>query len=133
MIHKACPVVLHPDGVPLRLPLLHHPQAGPQLIKGTIENGEDPSQAAARELFEEAGLTTLSTYPLGQEDQIAPGENWHFVLCRVKPPVRDRWQHLCKDDGGHLFKFTWHPLADPAPEMHMHFTRALAWIRTRLT
>ncbi|MCY4179178.1 MAG: NUDIX domain-containing protein, partial [Litoreibacter sp.] len=65
MIQKACPIALHPDGAPLRIAAFAHPQAGLQLVKGTIETGENPARAAARELFEESGLETKSAILIG--------------------------------------------------------------------
>lgn len=132
MIHKACPVVLHPDGAPLRHLLLHHPQAGTQLVKGTVNPDEDPTRAAMRELFEESGLEAVAATPLGTSDTIQSDERWHFALCRVKPPVRDRWQHHCPDDGGHLFQFSWYTLTDPSPNMDPRFQNALRWINQTL-
>ncbi|MEM6728648.1 MAG: NUDIX domain-containing protein, partial [Pseudomonadota bacterium] len=53
MIGKVCPLVLHPGGAPLRLLAFTHPITGAQIVKGTIEPGEHPTRAAARELWEE--------------------------------------------------------------------------------
>ena len=129
----ACPVALHPDGAPLRLPVFAHPLAGLQLVKGGIRAGEHPPAAAARELFEESGLETRAAIAIGQADDIQDGAVWQFSLCRIAPPVRTQWAHLCADDGGHLLRFHWHALdaADPA-EMDPMFCRALAWIRKAL-
>ena len=132
MIHKACPVALHPDGSPLRIVVFQHPLAGLQLPKGTVRTDEDPTRAAARELFEETGLETVSAMPLGQTSQIAPGEVWNFALCRIKPPVRDRWRHFCADDGGHLFECHWHPITGDNPALPAPYDRALEWIRSEL-
>ncbi|MEL6701437.1 MAG: NUDIX domain-containing protein, partial [Pseudomonadota bacterium] len=107
MTARACPVALHPDGGVLRIAAFRHPLAGLQIPKGRIEPGEDATRAAARELFEETGLETVAAVPMGST-QITDQE-WHFALCRVKPPVRDQWRHLCADDGGHLFDCFWQP------------------------
>lgn len=120
--------MLHPDGAPLRHLVLHHPKAGMQLVKGTVEPGEDPTRAAARELFEEAGLETIAATPLGQSDTIEPGEDWHFALCRVRTPVREAWQHFAPDDGGILFQFSWLDLTGARPDMDGRYIRALDWI-----
>lgn len=129
----ACPVALHPDGAPLRIPVLKHPAERYQLVKGGIEAGEAPERAAARELFEESGLETRSAIFLAASQDLYPGEIWHFSLCRVAPPVRDRWQHFCKDDGGHLLQYHWHGLNDPPPQqMHPTFVAALEFIRSLL-
>ncbi|MEM7472350.1 MAG: NUDIX domain-containing protein [Pseudomonadota bacterium] len=133
MIHKACPVALHPDGAPLRIAAFVHPLAGLQIVKGTVEPGEHPASAAARELFEESGLETKSAIAIGDSLDIAPGQHWHFALCRVAPPVRDPWQHHCEDDGGDLFEFFWHPLGGPKDAFAEPFQNALAWIERHLT
>ncbi len=128
MSTKACAVALHPDGGPLRLAAFRHPLAGLQLPKGTIDPGEHAVRAAARELFEETGLETLSAVSLGSSAEIVDGQIWHFALCRVKPPVLDRWRHLCADDGGHAFDCFWHPLTDRTG-WERPFTTALDWIK----
>ncbi|MEM6727991.1 MAG: NUDIX domain-containing protein [Pseudomonadota bacterium] len=112
MIGKVCPLVLHPGGAPLRFLAFTHPITGAQIVKGTIEPGEHPTRAAARELWEESGLTAISALELSVREDIWPGERWHFILTRVRGPVPDRFQHFCRDDGGHLFKFWWHDLED---------------------
>jgi len=129
----ACPVALHPDGFPARIPVFEHPQAGFQLIKGGVTPSERPEAAAARELFEESGLETRAAVSIGHSDSIQENARWHFSLCRVAPPVRPQWQHLCCDDGGHLFKFQWLALTAPPPEpFDPIFQRALDWMRAQL-
>lgn len=133
MRQVACPVALHPDGTPRRIAIFEHPLAGLQLPKGGIKTGEHPSPAAARELFEESGLETTSAILMGDSTDIHEGEHWHFALCRIKPPVRDHWQHFCADDGGHLLKFRWMPLDLVPPDgFHPKFMRALDWIKGTL-
>lgn len=133
MRQVACPVALHPDGSLRRIAIFEHPKAGLQLVKGGIQAGEHPTAAAARELFEESGLETISAIPVGTSPDIQHGEVWHFALCRIKLPVRDQWQHHCADDGGHLFRFSWMPL-DAAPQsgFEQRYLRALDWIRSTL-
>ena len=132
MIQKACPIALHPDGAPLRIAAFEHPQAGLQIVKGTVEEGEHPAKAAARELFEESGLETKSAIQIGDSAEIVDGQRWHFVLCRVAPPTRDLWQHYCEDDGGHLLKFFWHPLDASRDRFDPVFQNALSWIADHL-
>ena len=110
MIHKACAVALHPDGDPVRVLAFHHPTAGTQLVKGTIRPDEPPLKAAARELWEETGITVRAGLLLGQSEAIADGELWHFALLRPAPPVPDRWQHRTLDDHGHIFDCFWQAL-----------------------
>ena len=128
MIQKACAVVLHPDGDPLRVLMFEHPQAGLQLIKGGIKSGETIAYAGMRELYEESGLETVSAHVIGASDRIVEGQEWHFVLCRIKTPVRDQWQHFYTDDGGHLFRFFWQDL-NTLPETHPTFVNAFKEIQ----
>ncbi|MEL6565344.1 MAG: NUDIX domain-containing protein [Pseudomonadota bacterium] len=133
MRQVACPVALHPDGGVRRIPAFAHPHAGLQLVKGGVRPGEAPEAAAARELYEEAGLETRAALSLGMSGGIVDGECWHFALCRLVPPVRDRWQHVCADDGGHLFRFFWLALDDDAPDgFDPRYLRARDWIRATL-
>ncbi|MEM6595498.1 MAG: DNA mismatch repair protein MutT [Pseudomonadota bacterium] len=133
MIHKACPIGLHPDGAPLRVAAFVHPKAGLKLVEGPIEPGELPARAAARALFEGSGLETKSAIIIGESLDIARDQHWHFALCRVAPPVRDRWQHFCKDDGGRLFKFFWQDLNASRDGFDEPFRNALDWITKELT
>ncbi|MEO0632570.1 MAG: NUDIX domain-containing protein [Pseudomonadota bacterium] len=133
MRQVACPVVLHPDGAPARIAAFQHPQAGLQLVKGGLREGERAEQGAARELFEESGLETRSAILLGVSEDIVPSEQWHFALCRIKPPVRSQWQHFCADDGGHVFHFFWVDLTDaPGTACDARYARAVDWVRGTL-
>jgi 8-oxo-dGTP pyrophosphatase MutT (NUDIX family) len=108
---KACPVVLRNDG-PLQTLAFQHPLAGNQLVKGTIEPGEQPREAALRELKEESGLcasgvaVALGIWVPGYQGQV-----WSFHLCSVPGELPDRWVHHTEDGGGLAFNFFWHPLA----------------------
>jgi len=83
---KACAVVLSSEQRP-RILLFRHPQAGVQLVKGSIERGETPDRAALRELAEESGISAatieddLGCWNSGHQDQI-----WSFQLCRPLAP-----------------------------------------------
>lgn len=47
--------------------------------------------------------------------------------------LADAWSHHTADDGGHVFRFFWHPLDElPNEEWHPIFRDALAVIRQRL-
>lgn len=131
---KSCPVVLR-NGEGLEILAFKHPIAGLQLVKGTIEPGENPGEAAVRELAEEAGIlaaditSDLGLWETGYQDQI-----WSFHLCKVEQETPDEWVHHTTDDGGHDFKFFWHSLTKPTnSEWHEVFHGALEFIRTALT
>lgn len=131
MIHKACAVALHPDGAPARIVAFEHPIAGHQLVKGTIEPGEPPLKAAARELWEETGVSVRSGLMLGQSTEIAKGETWHFALLRPSPNVLTTWRHQTVDDHGHVFACYWQPLEGPHP-FRGDFDRAFGFIKAQL-
>lgn len=131
-VEKACPIVLHPDGAPVRLLWFQHPLAGAQLVKGGVEPEETPLRAARRELWEEAGLVAGSGMMLGISDAVVPGERWHFALLRVPPPVRDSWAHTTGDGGGLRFVCGWMALNAEAP-FEGRFARAWTWIRAALS
>ncbi len=129
---KACPVVIRGHGH-IEILAFAHPLAGLQLVKGTIEPGETSAAAALRELREESGLhasrvaADLGIWASGHADQI-----WAFHLCEVHHPP-DSWTHRTSDDGGHDFRFFWHPLSQPpSAQWHGVFQRALQHIASKL-
>lgn len=135
MTHKVCPVVLRSDGGALQILAFHHPLAGRQLIKGTIEAGESVEAAAVREFHEESGIAAarivrhLGTWASGFEGQV-----WAFVECAVDETLPDAWVHDAPDDGGHAFRFFWHPLGAPTDpeEWHSVYRDALQFLHARL-
>ncbi len=110
-----------------------HPLAGCQIVKGSIEPGESPADAALRELREESGIALPGPpQPLCTLPVAAHGPPWHFFHCPLTG-LPDQWTHRAPDDGGHLFRFFWHPLERPlGPDWHATFHRAVEIIRTRL-
>ncbi|WP_083003191.1 NUDIX hydrolase [Halomonas sp. GT] len=131
---KSCSVVLR-NGEEMEVLAFLHPIAGLQLVKGTIEPGENPGETAVRELAEEAGIlaaeikSDLGLWESGYQDQI-----WSFHLSKVEQEIPDEWVHHTADDDGHDFKFFWYRLAKPTnSEWHEVFQGALAFIRTALT
>ncbi|GHS81866.1 DNA mismatch repair protein MutT [Pseudomonas sp. PAGU 2196] len=130
---KACAVVLSPSAPPGML-LFRHPLAGVQLVKGSIERGETPGEAALRELREESGIHNATIRDdLGCWDADHLGQIWSFHLCRVDGLLPERWSHQTLDDHGHTFEFFWAPLDHlPYSECHPVFQRALAFLRESL-
>jgi 8-oxo-dGTP pyrophosphatase MutT (NUDIX family) len=78
------------------------PEAGTQFPAGTVEDGEDPAVAAAREVLEECGVRARVVRELGMTDEIAPrGEprrNFFFELATDDP--RNEWEHVVGGGGG---------------------------------
>ncbi|EQM68517.1 hypothetical protein L682_16675 [Aquipseudomonas alcaligenes OT 69] len=131
-VDKACPVVLRQRDRPEVLAFLH-PLAGRQLVKGSVEPGESSAAAAVRELAEEAGIQGEAILDLGTWQATPTGHTWAFHLCRAAADLADAWSHHTADDGGHVFRFFWHPLdVEPTEEWHPIFRDALAVIRQRL-
>lgn len=109
-IVKACPVVLRTKQS-LEILVFEHPLAGFQLVKGSVESGETTAAAAIRELHEEAGITGNVIRELGTWHAEITGDTWAFHQCQISADLPDSWVHFTKDDGGHQFRFFWHPLS----------------------
>lgn len=132
--NKACPVIL--SSIPgAHILLFRHPIAGVQLVKGTIEKGETPAQAAMRELSEESGIAAVSVVSdIGYWDSGHLDQIWSFQLCFTQAPLPKQWTHHTLDDHGHTFRFFWAPLDDlPFADCHPVFRRALRHLTAKLT
>lgn len=133
MAQKVCPLIFRIfDGRPEVL-AFRHPSAGNQFVKGSIEEGELPLEAARRELREETGITVADDLlDLGNASIGDQFVRWHFFAVRIEE-LPDDWVHQAEDDFGHIFSFFWHPLADDLNEdWHPQFHEALQVIRSSL-
>ncbi|AMW03906.1 NUDIX hydrolase [Gemmatimonas phototrophica] len=132
-ILKVVPIVRRQHGDRTEVLVVEHPQAGTQLVKGTVEAGESVAAAAVRELAEESGLVqAMYRRDLGTWEQGPPDQVWLFCEMSVARGLPDTWTQVTADDGGHRFAFWWHPLAEaPTPSCHPLFVDALAFLRTR--
>ncbi len=133
--NKACPVVSRFTEGGLQLLAFEHPLAGLQLVKGSIEPGETVVQAALRELAEESGITVaVPGRSLGLWTSGFQGQVWSFVECIPAAPLAESWIHHAEDDGGHAFRFFWHPLHSPASPAQWHplFRNALRFLQQAL-
>ncbi|NUT81367.1 NUDIX hydrolase [Pseudomonas brassicacearum] len=131
--NKACPIILSHSHPP-RILLFHHPLAGVQIVKGTIEVGEFAWQAALRELNEEAGIdcATVSA-DLGCWDADHLAQVWSFHLCDPRIALPERWTYNTCDGGGLAFEFFWAPFDDlPYDQCHPVFCRALRFLTVTL-
>jgi 8-oxo-dGTP pyrophosphatase MutT (NUDIX family) len=123
---KACPVVVRREPSGDQLLVFRHPKAGVQLVKGTIEHGEDPASAAVRELAEESGLLdarvvrSIGIWSPGYEHQV-----WAFLEILVPPAVPEEWTHRTDDAGGLEFSFFWHPFCN---EWHWLYVAAFEYL-----
>ncbi len=91
------------------------PKAGTQIIGGTVEAGEDLSEALHRELFEEAGITChiVDLIPVGQtqyQRKDKPELNLRHYYKLEGSHLEDEWEHTVESNGsddGLVFKFYW--------------------------
>jgi 8-oxo-dGTP pyrophosphatase MutT (NUDIX family) len=91
-MEKACPVVLRLRGG-AEILAFRHPDAGLQIVKGTIEANETPDQAALRELWEEAGIKDARA--TGRFGSLEIGaDTWHFIRIQASD-LPERWVHHC--------------------------------------
>ncbi|RMS84389.1 NUDIX hydrolase [Pseudomonas savastanoi] len=129
---KACAVVVRERGA-LEILAFEHPLAGLQLVKGSVEPGESTDMAAVRELMEEAGIQATVRRHLGEWRSPVTGHTWAFHECHVAQDLPDNWVHFAEDDGGHEFRFFWHPLmSEPSERWHQVFKDALSFLRITL-
>lgn len=113
MTQKVCPIVSRHLGSRTDVLAFRHPVAGCQFVKGTIEAGEDPAQAALRELYEESGIRASDPmHFIGKPTIGAERQPWYFFACTASD-LADHWQHWTTDDDGQWFDFFWHPLRQP--------------------
>jgi 8-oxo-dGTP pyrophosphatase MutT (NUDIX family) len=130
---KVCPVVLRRRNGRAEILAFRHPTAGLQLVKGSIEPGEDPARAALRELFEESGIEGAEVVlSLGAVRVTGPDQEWQVFVCSTGP-LPDAWSHFTEDGGGHAFSFFWHPLdEEPDDDWHSIFKQAVNFIRSTI-
>ena len=94
-----------------------YPRAGIQVLRGTVDNGEDPAATVVREVGEECGLCDARLIGLLARDMEAqpddPNKNWERSFFHlVAPEAPDEWEHTVTgagDDNGLVFSFFWLP------------------------
>jgi 8-oxo-dGTP pyrophosphatase MutT (NUDIX family) len=130
-IHKVCPVILRQQGGSWQILAFHHPLAGTQLIKGTLEAGEQPESAVLRELAEESGIDqAVVVEKIGELAVHETEQHWHLFLCQPVIAPAEQWSFFTLDGGGHLFQFFWHRLDEtPDESWHPAYKRALTFVR----
>ncbi len=81
-----------------------------QLVKGSIEEGEQLPATCERELFEEAGIEAEPIEYFGKWEPNYQKQVWELYLMECKNVLPDRWEYYTQDDCGHIFEFFWQPL-----------------------
>lgn len=127
---KVCPVVLRSA----EILAFRHPQAGVQLVKGTVEPGEDFRAAALRELAEESGITAATIrVDLGWWPSDVGAPVWSMHLCHVDQPLSESWVHHALEDTGMDFAFFWQHLAsEDFAGWHPVHANAVRFVRRNL-
>ena len=122
---QVCPVVFR-DSSLRQILAFEHPTEGLQLVRGSIDSGEDARTAALRGLAEEAGITNGSiARDLGTWSSGHDGHVWSLQLCTYLPNPPESWVHQDR-------KYFWLDVHPPVgDEWAEPFRRALATIRER--
>lgn len=143
-IGKACACLVDARG---RLLVFDHPGGGGmQLVKGTIEPGESPADAARRELLEESGIrsdgevqslgTLLREGSASSEgDARRHRQLWHLFLMRTQRDLPDTFVHRATgspDEEGLLFAFRWLEADDAVDGFALPYRQAIHRVRAVL-
>ena len=123
-VQKVVPVITRRRHQKHELLVFQHPTEAVQLVKGTVEPGEELEAAALRELEEESGVkeAVIST-KIGEKHFEFKDEkqHWHFYSIEVSETLRDQWDHFAQEEEGMWFKLFWQdidePLDTPWPEV----------------
>lgn len=132
--NKACAIVLRTQGAHQEILAFRHPHGDCQFVKGSIEAGELASEAAVRELWEEAGIAhALHSRDLGVWDADYKSQVWSIHLLEVESPLPDQWSHTNQDNGKQIFHFFWQPLDQAAgADWRPVYARALGHVASAL-
>ncbi|MDY7101835.1 MAG: NUDIX domain-containing protein [Actinomycetota bacterium] len=95
----------------IELCVFDHPRSGTQLPSGTLEPGEDPSDGALREAFEETGLADLRLGAGGDRAgvlaEVDGDVDRHLVHLATDAPTPDEWWVRTPDGGGMCWRCRW--------------------------
>ena len=139
MIIKVLAYVTRGEAENREILVFHHrdyPEAGVQVIGGTVETNEDLEIALLREIEEESGLSELEMVgEIATVRRFSPNHNeWqerHFFHLRAGTDLPASWQHVVSKgdrDEGLVFCFEWWPIEHAANEQmdgKQDFVRAL--------
>lgn len=121
---KVCACVWRGSLEAPELLVFRHPEAGCQIVKGSLEGDEDPAGAALRELEEEAGLQLNEpALALGSLHRLHPGrpfetgplehQHWQLFLMPAPAHLPDSWEHSATgsvEEEGLIFSCYWQAL-----------------------
>lgn len=139
MILKVLAYITRGEGSEHKILVFRHldlPEAGVQVVGGTVDAGEDMVAALHREIEEESGLKGLQLVrEVGSVQRFSPyHQEWqerHFFHLVAGPDVPSTWEHRVsagERDDGLVFRFEWWPLERVAREPmdgKQDFVRAL--------
>lgn len=115
MLHKVIAIPRNKEA-PGEVLVLRHPDGGFQLIGGSVEEMEDPLEAAMRECFEESGIVLAEANIIWSEETRLP-EGQAYLLTPANPMFdnalkRGHLVSIVRESGGIAF----------VKEMHLDFT-----------
>ncbi len=102
------------------------PEVNPQVIAGTIEEGEEPKQSILREIYEESGLSYSQVdhflgcfkYKAEYKNEVHLRHVFTIDSSKHQLKLLDKWSHQVKStdsgaqDDGETFDFYWLPLEE---------------------
>jgi len=96
-------------------------------VKGTIEEGELPRDAARLNFLKRAVIDVRARWRTWER-----WITWHFFTWR-STGLPDHWEHATADDSGHTFAFFWHPVGVTLDdEWHPIFKEAFQFVCSHL-
>lgn len=145
-VSKVCACVWRSGQTGPELLAFAHPSAGNQIVKGTLEPGEDLALAVLRELEEESGLQRkqagdyIGLLHHGGTGGIASGgafehQIWHLFALEAQGDEAENWSHIAVgslDEEGLEFKFFWQPLQGEKARFAPVFLRVMALLEHHL-
>ncbi|MGE3726047.1 MAG: NUDIX domain-containing protein [Candidatus Sericytochromatia bacterium] len=145
-VSKVCACVWRSGENGPELLAFDHPTAGKQIVKGTLEPGEDLALAVLRELEEESGLKRekageyIGLLHHGGAGGIASGgafehQIWHLFAMPAQGDEAPNWSHIAEgslDEAGLEFRFFWQPLQGPKVGFAPVFLRVMALLEHHL-
>lgn len=131
IVNKACACVLRQG----EILAFRHPLAGNQLVKGTIEVGEDPLKAVLRELEEESGLIQTQAewiaeleHLIQRPESLTEKQIWQLYILDAPANCLENWEHIAigsPAEEGLTFSFYWQKLSGPFNDFHPVFLRVI--------